>query len=168
MGKINPFIITGFEGPKYFCNRANELKKLKEAFDGKRNITLFSIRRMGKSALIKYHFEKISNTAESIYIDIFPVQDLKEFTEMIANKVTEQYGKSAKDYLTKIGAFIKSIGAVLSINELSGNPEITFGFQGIKSPQKSLEEILNHLNKTLSSHLNLALQEFLLLPIYIA
>lgn len=101
---------------------------------------------MGKSALIKNHFEKVSKSADCIYFDIFPAQNMKEMTEILARNIAEQYYSSSKDHLSKITGFIKSIGAVLSFNEYTGKPEISFGITGIKEPQKTLNDMLNQLN----------------------
>ena len=144
---MNPFIISGFEGKEYFCDRKAELKKLKEASDNRRNVTLFSLRRMGKSSLIKYHFEKISGSTNCIYSDIFPAMNFTEMTEIIANSVAMQYGISAKDRLSKIAALVKSLGATLTFNQYNGKPELKFGIGEIKAHQKNLEEIFNFLEK---------------------
>lgn len=144
---MNPFIVSGFEGPEYFCDRKNELAKLREAFDNKRNVTLFSLRRMGKSALVKYHYKNISGKAECIYVDIFPARNLTEFTEIFAKCVSSQIGKSSKDYMDKMISFVKSLGASLSFNEFTGNPEISLDLGSIKNYKKSLEEIFNYLEK---------------------
>lgn len=156
---MNPFIVSGFEGKEYFCDRKEELKKLKEAFDNRRNVTLFSLRRMGKSALVKYHFENVSGYASCIYTDIFPAMNFNEMTEIIVNSVTQQYGASAKDYLTKITALVKSLGATLSFNQFTGKPELKFGKGQIKSQEKNLEEIFNLLEKS-DKRVLIAIDEF--------
>lgn len=156
---MNPFIISGFEGKEYFCDRKAELKKLKEASDNRRNVTLFSLRRMGKSSLIKYHFEKISGSTNCIYSDIFPAMNFTEMTEIIANSVAMQYGISAKDRLSKIAALVKSLGATLTFNQYNGKPELKFGIGEIKAHQKNLEEIFNFLEKG-SKRTLIAIDEF--------
>ena len=44
----NPFLITGYQGPDYFCDREKETASLMSALKNGRNITLISPRRMGK------------------------------------------------------------------------------------------------------------------------
>src|SRR4030095_4825133 len=150
---MNPFIISGFSGGEYFCNRKEELKALKNAFDNGRNVTLFSLRRMGKSALVKFLFEKLEQKADCIYVDILPAMNFSELTGVTVNAVTEYLGTSVKDYFSKIAALVKSIGAALSFDELSGKPKIHFGIGGIKEQSKSFEEIITFLeskkNRTL-------------------
>ena len=42
----NPFLITGYQGPDYFCDREKETASLMSALKNGRNITLISPRRM--------------------------------------------------------------------------------------------------------------------------
>ena len=57
----NPFLITGYQGPDYFCDREKETASLMSALKNGKNITLISPRRMGKTGLIKnvfYYIQK--------------------------------------------------------------------------------------------------------------
>lgn len=59
MNKIeNPFIVYGYAGPDYFCDRKEDTDKLISALRNGRHVTLMSPRRMGKTGLIKnaFHF----------------------------------------------------------------------------------------------------------------
>ena len=47
----NPFLITGYQGPDYFCDREKETASLMSALKNGKNITLISPRRMGKTGL---------------------------------------------------------------------------------------------------------------------
>lgn len=49
----NPFLVYGYTGPDYFCDRKEDTQKLISALRNGRNITLMSPRRMGKTGLIK-------------------------------------------------------------------------------------------------------------------
>ena len=48
-----PFLVYGYAGPDYFCDRKEDTQKLISALRNGRNITLMSPRRMGKTGLIK-------------------------------------------------------------------------------------------------------------------
>ena len=52
----NPFLIVGYQGPEYFCDREKETEVILSALHNGRNITLVSPRRMGKTGLIKNVF----------------------------------------------------------------------------------------------------------------
>lgn len=143
---MNPFIISGYEGKNFFCNRTAEYNKLKEAFLNNRNVTLISLRRMGKSALIYFLAENLKNKADVIYADIFSARSFSDMTILAANAVTSYFGTSVKDYLKKTADLIKSIGATLKFNDITGKPELKFGLGDIKD-QKSFNEIIQFLEK---------------------
>ena len=42
----NPFLIVGYQGPEYFCDREKETEVILSALHNGRNITLVSPRRM--------------------------------------------------------------------------------------------------------------------------
>lgn len=144
---MNPFIVSGFSVGKYFCNRKSELTRLQESFKNKRNITLISLRRMGKSNLINYHFEKIKKNADCLYIDIFAAQDLNEFVNILANSIYKYFGKSVKQYLKDLTNLVRSLGASLSFNEITGNPEVNFGLSRSPKSEKNLSELITFLEK---------------------
>lgn len=81
----NPFLITGYQGPDYFCDREKETASLMSALKNGRNITLISPRRMGKTGLIKnvfYYIQKENKSAACFYLDIFSTQNLQEFVSL--------------------------------------------------------------------------------------
>ncbi|GBU26415.1 hypothetical protein R83H12_03112 [Fibrobacteria bacterium R8-3-H12] len=47
----NPFLISGYHSPAYFCDRAAETKQIISALQSGRNISLISPRRIGKTGL---------------------------------------------------------------------------------------------------------------------
>jgi len=56
MKQANPFVISGYTAPEYFCDRQDELQKLKNGIKNGRNITLIAPRRIGKTGLINHLF----------------------------------------------------------------------------------------------------------------
>lgn len=50
---LNPFVLTGYVSPDYFCDRQKETDKIISALLNGRNITLTSPRRMGKTIYTK-------------------------------------------------------------------------------------------------------------------
>ena len=44
----NPFIIKGYQGPEYFCDRRDETRRLISAIENGRDVTLMAPRRYGK------------------------------------------------------------------------------------------------------------------------
>jgi len=48
----NPFLIRGYAGPEYFCDRTAETQQLVSAISNGRDVTLVAPRRYGKTGLI--------------------------------------------------------------------------------------------------------------------
>ncbi|MEG2070912.1 MAG: ATP-binding protein, partial [Bacteroidales bacterium] len=52
----NPFVMAGYHGPTYFCDRKEESEKMILALTNERDLTLISPRRIGKTGLIQHVF----------------------------------------------------------------------------------------------------------------
>ena len=104
MKNENPFIIKGYRGPTFFCDREKETAKLLAAIENGRDVTLMAPRRFGKTGLIHHLFNAIGNKYDTLYIDIFNVSDLTEFVKIFASSVVgglsttmEKAGKGLRD-----------------------------------------------------------------------
>ena len=89
----NPFLVAGYDSPRYFCDRKTESENLLDTLRNGRNITLTSPRRLGKTGLIKhiFHLLKTQESGTSaIYIDLFPTSSLYDFTSEFASAVLGQ------------------------------------------------------------------------------
>lgn len=101
----NPFVIYGYKGREYFCDREQETKTLLRALHNERNIVLISPRRIGKTGLIHHAFAEIARTDNDIrcfYMDVNATRNLTEFIHYFAKKVI---GKV--DTLEKIFDYLK-------------------------------------------------------------
>ena len=69
MNKIlNPFIVSGKIPHVYFCDREKEAAALEKALTNELNVVLTSSRRMGKTSLVDYVFDKSSIKKENILL----------------------------------------------------------------------------------------------------
>ena len=69
----NPFLLTGYISPEYFCDREEETRRLTSALRNGRNVTLISPRRMGKTGLIHHAFHLMERNDEHVscyYVDL--------------------------------------------------------------------------------------------------
>ena len=106
----NPFIIYGYKGAEYFCDRQKETETIMRALHNERNVALISPRRIGKTGLIHHAFAQITNEHPDIrcfYMDINATRNLQQFVELFAktfsitvsNEQKEESLKHVLDYL---------------------------------------------------------------------
>ncbi len=100
--EINPFPITAYRGPDYFCDRGKETAQLREALMNGRNTTLFSPRRMGKTGLIHHLFALLKHEkCQTIYVDIFGTEDLNGFINRLANAALQVVAEKKESFINK-------------------------------------------------------------------
>lgn len=143
----NPFLISGYHSPEYFCDRKQETAKIIDGLYNGRNITLIAPRRMGKTGLIKHTFQNINNQDSKIitlYMDIFSTQSLGDFVKLFANTVLGKLDSNPKKALNRITRFIRSCRPIFTIDELTGIPKVTIDV--IPSEEENtLKEIFDYL-----------------------
>jgi uncharacterized protein len=143
----NPFPVFGYLSPDYFCNRKNETKVLLNALTNGRNITLHSLRRMGKTDLIHHVFHQLKKKRYiTVYADVFATDNLKQFTETLATAIARAYPEENK--IGKIiWGFLKSLRPVISYDDLSQKPEITFSVSKEEHKNQTIQQLLSMLEK---------------------
>ena len=103
----NPFVISGYVSPNFFCDRETETKLLIDSLKNGRNVTLISPRRMGKTGLIKNVFYQLQHDELKIpvfYMDIYSTQNLTDFTNLLANTVLGKLDTKRYGFINQIGA----------------------------------------------------------------
>jgi len=138
--KLNPFILSGYKSPEYFCNRDIETNKLINAIANQRNVTLISPRRIGKTGLIMHAFQQISKDKSllPIYFDIMGTTSLNEFAEVFSNAVIRSISKS-ESALKSLLKKLSSLRPGLSIDPLSGEPRISLDIRNEQEVGLSLD-----------------------------
>ncbi len=123
----NPFLLSGYHSPQYFCNREDELNWLMDQYRNERNAVIHSWRRIGKTALLRhffYHLEKSTNT-DCVFVDLLGTTDLLSANRKIGDAIVRKYGDT--DTIgKKILKLISSIGATLGVDQYTGTPQLTF------------------------------------------
>lgn len=143
----NPFLVSGYDGPEYFCDRKKEVDTISDALNNGRNITIISPRRMGKTGLIKHVFHQLGESNPAIrcfYMDIFSTWSLQEFTKLFASTVLGQIDSPSQKALTKVAKFIKSCRPVLTLDVHNGSPKITIDTIP-ENVESTLKEIFDYL-----------------------
>ena len=106
----NPFLISGYHSPAYFCDRAKETQTIINALHNGRDITLIAPRRMGKTGLIKHVFHQLKEQQGDIvtlYMDIYSTRSLGQFIRLLANTVLGQLDSAPQKALKRVSQFIK-------------------------------------------------------------
>ena len=161
MKQKNPFIITGYVSPKYFCDREKETDRIIEAFKNSRNLTLFSFRRMGKTGLIRHAFYKLSKVKKysTFYLDIQDTSNIAEFTNEFAKTVTGKFDDFSKKFIESIGKIFSYLRPSISYDSITGQPRISFEINSVQNAEKSLEQIFDYLEKQ-NKKILVAIDEF--------
>ena len=91
---LNPFVLTGYVSPEYFCDRQKETDKIISALLNGRNITLTSPRRMGKTGLIHHVFRNMQedNDVKCFYVDLYQTDSLELLVKKLADTMTGEPG----------------------------------------------------------------------------
>lgn len=145
---FNPFISTGYREPAYFCDRKEESKQLTQFMQSGVNVTLFAIRRLGKTGLIHhvfYPYQK-SNKITCIYVDILATKNLSEFTNQLATAVYNQF-PSQKTIGKKIMELFQLFRPTISFDELTGNPSLSLTMQTKAQKENTIGQIFNFLDQ---------------------
>ena len=77
----NPFIITGYIKPEYFCDREKEAERIISKITSGENMVVMAARRVGKSKLIDFCMDSpaIKDHFICISIDILRTSSIHEF-----------------------------------------------------------------------------------------
>ena len=157
----NPFLITGYHSPEYFCDREEEAGKIINALHNERNLMLVAPRRMGKTGLIKHTFYKLREQQPDIitlYLDIYSTQNLHEFVQVFASTVLGSLDSTPQKTMKRIGKFIKSCRPIFTFDELTGQPEISIDITPTKE-EATLGEIFDYLRSS-DKRCYIAIDEF--------
>ncbi len=161
MKKDNPFVLSVYNGPAYFCNREKETDEIINAIENRRNLTLVSHRRLGKSGLIKHVFYQLQKEKglKLFYIDVMDATDLSGFVELIAKEIIGKVDNKTMKLLKVFGNIVKSIRPKISVDPMTGKPEIEIFIPNDIPPETSLAEIFSYLQKQ-EKRVIIALDEF--------
>ena len=143
----NPFIISGYHSPEFFCDRNQETATVMDALYNGRNLTLISPRRMGKTGLIRhtfYHLKEKQPDIVTLYMDIYSTQSLGDFVRLFANTVLGKLDSVPQKALSRIGMFIKSCRPVITFDEYTGIPKVTIDVAPTEE-ENTLKEVFDYL-----------------------
>ena len=125
MNLNNPFLVRGYSGSEYFCDREDETSKIVSSLTNEGDVTLIAPRRYGKTGLIHNVFNQIKNDQTVVYIDIYATRNLAEFTKLFVTSVVGALDTKVEKAMSVVARFFKSCRPTMTPQEF-GMPKFSF------------------------------------------
>lgn len=147
MTLFNPFLVSDYHSPKYFCNRNKEKDMLTSAVKNGRNVTLLSHRRLGKTGLIKHTFNTLrkEKNYRVLYIDIFSTKNLNDFVQEFASALVKDENDKGSNFLKKISQLVTGVRGKIVLNDVTGVPELEVAYSSAEDTERSINQIFQYL-----------------------
>lgn len=145
----NPFVVTGRIKPEYFCDRRIESERLTKLLLNGNNVVLKSDRRMGKTGLIQYCFDKpvFQENYYTFFIDILHTTCLQELVHELGRAVYEQTVPRGQKMAQRFLRTLRSLNGKFGFDAVAGTPTFSVGLGDIEQPEYTLEEIFAYLQQ---------------------
>lgn len=150
MAKItNPFIVIGKIAPEYFCDRVTESARLIKSVTNGNNLVIISPRRMGKTGLIQFCYDKpeISKEYYTFFLDILHTSSLREFTYLLGKEIYETLLPRSRKMVNLFVRTIKSISGKFGFDPVYNLPTFNIELGDIERPEYTLDEIFQYLEQ---------------------
>lgn len=143
----NPFVVTGKIAPECFCDRIAESARLIKSVTNGNNLVIISPRRMGKTGLIQFCYDKpeISQEYYTFFIDILHTSSLREFTYLLGKEIYETLLPRSRKMLKLFIQTIKSISGKFGFDPIFNVPTFNIELGDIERPEYTLDEIFQYL-----------------------
>ncbi len=146
----NPFVIYGYKGAEYFCDRIAETAKIKSALHGERNVTLVAPRRMGKTGLIRHAFNQLGeedSDTRCFYVDIYSTRNLEQMVQLLASEIIGRLDTLTQAAIRRIQEFFSSWRPVINFDQLTGMPSVTLDLKP-SDGAASLKRIFEYMQQS--------------------
>ena len=134
--------------PEYFCDRVEESARLVKSVTNGSNVVIISPRRMGKTGLIQFCYDKpeIKNDCYTFFIDILHTSSLREFTYLLGKEIYETLVPRSRRMAKLFMQTIKSISGKFGFDPASSMPTFNLELGDIERPECTLDEIFRYLD----------------------
>lgn len=142
----NPFVISGYEGDEFFCDRLQETRQLAWEIANGNNVALIATRRMGKSGLIEHYFSRpeIQQQYYTFFIDIYDTQTLSELIQKLSREILMRLKPFGRRALQRFWDTMRSLQPGITFSP-TGEPSFNVQIGDILSEDTTLEEIFSYL-----------------------
>ena len=144
---INPFIVSGKIPEAYFCDRVEESVQLEKSLTNQLNVVLTSSRRMGKTSLVDFVFNKpaISDEYITIFVDILQTTTFREFIFSLGTAVFDTVASRSEKWRKQFVTFMKSLSGSFGYDPIQNTPTFDVRLGDIQLPEYTLREIFQYL-----------------------
>ena len=144
---INPFVVSGKIPKAFFCDRVNESEQLEKSLTNQLNVVLTSSRRMGKTALVDYVFDRPSIRDEyiTISVDILQTTTFREFIYLFGTAVFNTVATRSEKWRKQFVSFLKSLSGSFGYDPVQNTPTFDIRLGDIQQPEYTLLEIFQYL-----------------------
>lgn len=146
----NPFIVYGYKGAEYFCDREQETDSMMRTLHGERNITLIAPRRMGKTGLIRHVFEEIDMRDPEVrcfYLDIFATKSMEQLVKLFASTIIGQLDSFSEAAMRRIQEFFYGLRPSVTFDQLTGQPTVSLDVRPSEA-NESLKHIFAYIRQS--------------------
>lgn len=157
----NPFIIRAYKSKELFCDREEELRLLMGNCTCRRDTTLISQRRIGKTGLILRLYDELKEARpdiHTIYVDIFASQNIDDFIRMLAEAAMRAFPQKTT-IGEKLLVFIKALRPQVSFDTITGEPQLQISYQTAQEKEYTLRSLFDFLDSQ-QTPIVMAIDEF--------
>ncbi|MBI5325236.1 MAG: ATP-binding protein [Ignavibacteriae bacterium] len=156
----NPFLITGYVSPEYFCDREEEIKLLTSRIADSTHTALFSPRRLGKTALLQqllYNLKK--EKIKFIYFDLMSTNSIEDFVYHFAKSFFNQSVSISRKYFNKLSQLLKGFMPTIVADPGTGSINIELKLTKVDEVYNDLGKIFDYIKNSDEKYF-IALDEF--------
>lgn len=143
-------------GPDYFCDRGNEAGILLKAISSKRNVTLISLRRMGKTGLLKHvkHLleqkpkgsQREKKPANVIYVDLMPTMNGSEMLNTLSSALLH-LKQDEKNFFERVLSILATLRPRITFDNLTGQPTVELKVESQSDIQFGFDHLLRFISE---------------------
>lgn len=142
----NPFPVTGYYGPKYFCDREEESEKIVQLLQNGQSCLLMGNRRLGKTSLIHHIQGQLPKDWGFIYLDILSTENEQQLLNTLGAALLQNFPQKSS-VGDKVWEFVKSLRPIISFDQLNGIPQVSFQTSQTEKPIRDMLSFLAGLEK---------------------
>ncbi len=150
---MNPFIVIGYRGKSFFCDREVETQRLIKNIKNGRNTCIVSPRRLGKTALIYHVFAQLKGWI-CIYVDLNLCNNLDDFLKSLGSALANIPQTNKFSFIE----LLTSLKFSVEMDAVTGQYSVGFNLVKPGDNKKSVSELLKILSR--QKQVVIALDEF--------